>query len=226
MKKIVIAIDGFSSCGKSTLAKDLAAKIDFAYIDSGAMYRAVTYYFLTNGININDQDQVQKALKKINIRFKRVSDGSNATYLNGENIEFNIRKMEVSSMVSEVAAIPEVRKKLVEQQREMGIDKGIIMDGRDIGTVVFPNAELKIFLTADIDVRVDRRYRELLEKKLDITKEAVKENLAKRDFIDSTRDDSPLKQAEDAILINNSHLTPEQQLKRSLALELEKGREQ
>lgn len=225
MKKIVIAIDGFSSCGKSTLAKDLAAKIGFAYIDSGAMYRAVTYYFLTNGIDINDQDQVQKALKKINIRFKRVSDGSNATYLNGENIEFEIRKMEVSSMVSEVAAIPEVRKKLVEQQREMGIDKGIIMDGRDIGTVVFPNAELKIFLTADVDVRVDRRYRELLGKKLYITKEAVKENLEKRDLIDSTRDDSPLKQADDAILINNSRLTPEQQLERSLALALEKGGE-
>lgn len=225
MKKIVIAIDGFSSCGKSTLAKDLAAKIGFAYIDSGAMYRAVTYYFLTNGIDINDQDQVQKALKKINIRFKRVSDGTNATYLNGENIEFEIRKMEVSSMVSEVAAIPEVRKKLVEQQREMGIDKGIIMDGRDIGTVVFPNAELKIFLTADVDVRVDRRYRELLGKKMYITKEAVKENLEKRDLIDSTRDDSPLKQADDAILINNSRLTPEQQLERSLALALEKGGE-
>lgn len=225
MKKIVIAIDGFSSCGKSTLAKDLAAKIGFAYIDSGAMYRAVTYYFLTNGIDINDHGQVQKALENINIRFKRVSDGSNATYLNGENVEFDIRKMEVSSRVSEVAAIPEVRKKLVEQQREMGVDKGIIMDGRDIGTVVFPHAELKIFLTADVDVRVDRRYRELLEKKLDITKEAVKENLEKRDLIDSTRDDSPLRQAEDAILIDNSHLSPEQQLERSLALALEKARD-
>lgn len=225
MKKIVIAIDGFSSCGKSTLAKDLAARIGFAYIDSGAMYRAVTYYLLKNGIDIQDYDQVHKALQKINIRFKRTPDGSNSTYLNGENVEQDIRKMEVSSLVSEVAAIPEVRKKLVEQQREMGVDKGIIMDGRDIGTVVFPDAELKIFLTADVDVRVERRYRELLGKNLEITKEAVKENLEKRDFIDSTRDDSPLKQADDAILIDNSHLTPDQQLEKSWHLALEKGGE-
>jgi len=223
LKKIVIAIDGFSSCGKSTLAKDLAAKIGFAYIDSGAMYRAVTYYLMKHNIDIQDKDQVKLALDKINIRFKRMEDGSNATYLNGENVEFDIRKMEVSSQVSEVAAIPEVRKKLVDEQRDMGVDKGIIMDGRDIGTVVFPNAELKIFLTADVDVRVERRYQELISKNLEITKDAVRENLEKRDHIDSTREDSPLRQADDAILINNSHLTPEQQLERSLQLALEKS---
>jgi len=216
LKKIVIAIDGHSSCGKSTLAKDLAAIIGYAYVDSGAMYRAVTHYFLVNKIDIQNTQEVNKALDNINIRFKYLENARNTTFLNDENVEEAIRSMEVSAMVSPVAAIPEVRKKLVEEQRKMGMDKGIVMDGRDIGTVVFPDAELKIFLTADVSVRVERRYKEMLDKNIPITMEEVQENLITRDHIDSTREDSPLTKANDALLLNNSHLTRKQQLERVL----------
>lgn len=216
LKKIVIAIDGHSSCGKSTLAKDLAAIIGYAYVDSGAMYRAVTHYFLVNKIDIQNTQEVNKALNNINIRFKCLDNGRNTTFLNNENVEDAIRSMKVSEFVSPVAAIPEVRKKLVEEQRKMGIDKGIVMDGRDIGTVVFPEAELKIFLTAELAIRVERRYKEMLDNNIHITKEEVQENLIARDHIDSTREDSPLTQANDALLLDNSHLTRKQQLEKVL----------
>jgi cytidylate kinase len=212
LKKIVIAIDGFSSCGKSTLAKDLAAKLGYAYIDSGAMYRAATLYFIEHGIPLSDYNAVSEALKDIQIRFKYEAPHGNTTYLNGRNVEEKIRGMEVSSHVSEVAAISAVRKKLVEEQRKMGLDRGIVMDGRDIGTVVFPDAELKIFLTADPEVRIERRYKELMTKGQDVSKTIIQQNILERDRIDSTREDSPLMQADDAILINNSLLSTDQQL--------------
>jgi len=212
LKQIVIAIDGHSSCGKSTLAKDLAAKIGYGYVDSGAMYRAVTYYFLQHYIDIENMEAVQEALDKINIRFKCLENGKNTTFLNDENVEEAIRGMNVSAMVSQVAAIHSVRKKLVEEQRKMGADKGIVMDGRDIGTVVFPSAELKIFLTAAESVRAERRFQELSAKGIEISKEEIIENLKTRDHIDSTRADSPLRKADDAVLLDNTELTREEQL--------------
>ena len=218
----MIAIDGFSSCGKSTLAKDLAARLGYAYIDSGAMYRAATLFFLEQNVPLSDPDAITEALDKISIRFKYEAPHGNTTYLNGQNVEDAIRGMEVSSRVSEVAAISAVRKKLVEEQRNMGIDKGIVMDGRDIGTVVFPNAELKIFLTADPEVRVQRRFQELINKGQSVTKSTIQENILERDRIDSTREDSPLKQAQDAVLINNSSMTTKEQL--DMAFDLVKSK--
>jgi cytidylate kinase len=210
-KKITVAIDGFSSCGKSTLAKALAKKLGYGYVDSGAMYRAVTLYFLGNGVPLDDETAVRTALDNIEIHFE--NDGSgNRTFLNGKDVENEIRQMPVSESVSPVAAISAVRRAMVRQQQQLGRRKGIVMDGRDIGTVVFPDAELKIFLTADPEVRVMRRYNELKDKGLDVDLDLVRLNLMERDRIDSTRDDSPLRQADDAIVLDNSHLSPSEQL--------------
>src|SRR5450432_475154 len=211
-KKIIITIDGWSSCGKSTLAKQLAAKLKYTYIDSGAMYRAITLYFLRNHVDWTDSKKVIKALKQIHIEFSH-NDSTKATeiILNGENVEYLIRDLVVAEKVSEVAAIKEVRDYAVKQQQELGSKKAIVMDGRDIGTVVFPNAELKIFMTADNTVRVERRFRELYEKNPNITIEEVKNNLEMRDYIDSHREISPLRKAPDAIVLDNSNLTTQEQ---------------
>lgn len=210
-KKIIIAVDGFSSTGKSTLAKDLAKKIGYGYIDTGAMYRAVTLYFLRHETDIADEAAVAEALKKIEIDFQNI-DGVNTTFLNGENVEKEIRKMYVSDFVSPVAAVSAVRRAMVKLQQAMGKKKGIVMDGRDIGTVVFPEAELKIFVTSDPKTRVDRRYAELQNKGLQADYEEVAKNLRERDHIDSTRADSPLRQAEDARVLDNTALTRAGQL--------------
>ena len=207
-KKITIAIDGWSSCGKSTLAKELAKKLGYLYVDSGAMYRAITLYFLRNHVDWTDKAEVKKALKEISLQFI-YNDNSQQSemHLNDENVEYVIRDLVVAEKVSDVAAIKEVRKFAVEQQQLMGKKKGIIMDGRDIGTVVFPKAELKIFLTADNAVRVERRFKELFEKNPNITIEEIKANLEMRDYIDSNREESPLRKADDAILLDNTNLT-------------------
>jgi cytidylate kinase len=220
--KIIIAVDGRSSCGKSTLAKALAAALDYLYIDSGAMYRAVTLYFLRNEIDWEDSRQVETALAQIQIHFDR-SRGALRTLLNGEDVEEAIRTMEVSGAVSPVSAIPAVRRALVAQQQQLGSRRGIVMDGRDIGTVVFPAAELKIFLTASSEERTRRRYQELLAKGKEISREAVAQNLAQRDHIDSTREDSPLRQAEDAVVLDNTNLTEKEQLAMALALAQARG---
>lgn len=217
MKKIIITIDGWSSCGKSTLAKQLAEALDYVYIDSGAMYRAITLYFLRNTIDWKKDKAVKEALANIQLEF-RANPVSKKTdiYLNDENVEYIIRDMVVAEKVSEVAAIKEVRDFAVAQQRRMGEKKGIVMDGRDIGTVVFPKAGLKIFMTADNAVRVERRFKELFAQNPNITIEEVKNNLEMRDYIDSHREVSPLRQAEDALVLDNSHITQEQQLKKAL----------
>ncbi|WP_143305177.1 (d)CMP kinase [Chitinophaga vietnamensis] len=213
MKKIIITIDGYSSCGKSTLAKQLARKLDYVYIDSGAMYRAITLYFLQNRIDWLSTSAVVAALKDIHLEFVPNSLTSlSEMYLNDENVEHLIREMIVAEKVSEVAAVKEVREFAVAQQVKMGARKGIVMDGRDIGTVVFPHAELKIFMTADIAVRVERRFKELYEKNKNITIEEVKKNLELRDYIDANREVSPLRKADDAIILDNSQLNLEDQL--------------
>jgi len=217
VKKITIAIDGFSSCGKSTLAKDLAAVLEYGYIDSGAMYRSVTLYLLENEVDIHDLDQVHAALPKINIAFQCI-DGKNYTFLNDRNVEGLIRNIKISHHVSIVAAIPKVRQQLVTIQRHLGKNKGIVMDGRDIGTVVFPDAEVKLFLDSDLSIRVERRYQELLEKGLEAERSVVEANLIERDHIDSTRKESPLRKAKDAVLIDNTNLTKTEQLAMVLAL--------
>lgn len=211
--KITVAIDGYSSCGKSTLAKQLAAALNYSYVDTGAMYRALTLYFIRNQVDIFHPDQVNNALNNISIEFKiNPKTQQQETYLNGENIESEIRiNPRVASVVSEVSAISEVRRFLVKQQQQLGKLKGIVMDGRDIGTVVLPDAELKLFVTADPIVRAKRRLDELVEKGQATTIEEVLANLEKRDFIDSNRDDSPLVQASDAIVLDNSNLTKEEQ---------------
>lgn len=211
-KPIIITIDGWSSCGKSTLAKELASSLNYVYIDSGAMYRAITLYFLRNHIDWTKKRVVEEALESINLDF-RFNEKSQQTemYLNDENVEYVIRDMVVAEKVSEVAAIKEVRDFAVAQQRKMGDMKGLVMDGRDIGTVVFPLAELKIFMTADSAVRVERRFRELYEKNPNITIEEVTHNLAMRDYIDSNREISPLRKADDAVELNNTNLTMKQQ---------------
>jgi CMP/dCMP kinase len=211
MKKIVIAIDGHSSCGKSTLAKALAKALHYAYGDSGAMYRAVTLFCIDHKIDYDDPEAIEQALDMISIHFENIS-GHNHTFLNGVDIELPIRQMRVNEHVSNVAVISRVRKALVRQQKAMGARKGIVMDGRDIGTVVFPDAELKIFLTADADVRTSRRHLELAAKGIDAEWADIRKNLLERDRIDSSREDSPLSQASDAILIDNSHLNEEEQL--------------
>ncbi|WP_293957711.1 MULTISPECIES: (d)CMP kinase [unclassified Sphingobacterium] len=207
----IIAIDGFSSCGKSTLAKSLAKKLKFAFIDSGAMYRAVTLYFIRHNIDLDDQETIESALKDIHIDFIP-NAVKTEIHLNEEDISEEIRQMYISDKVSDVSAIKAVRVAMVAQQQKLGSRRNIIMDGRDIGTTVFPDADLKIFMTADPKVRAARRYLELTEKGEDVTLEEVVENLATRDRIDSTRAESPLRQADDAIVLDNSNLTPEQQL--------------
>ena len=221
-KKLIIAVDGHSSCGKSTLAKDLAEYLNYKYIDTGAMYRAVTYYVIENklyeGKKINEE-----ALKKdldagnITIDFKYNPElQKSETYLNGKHIEREIRGIEVSNLVSPVAVIPFVRKKLVDLQRAMGKEGGIVMDGRDIGTNVFPNADLKIFLTADAEIRAQRRYDELKAKNEDVSLEAIVKNIKERDYIDSHRETNPLRKAEDAVLLDNSNLTMQEQAQKAI----------
>jgi len=211
-KKIIITIDGWSSCGKSTLAKQLAKELGYIYIDSGAMYRAITLYFLRNHIDWTKHRAVEEALDNILIEFiHSPKSGISETHLNKENVEYLIRDLVVAEKVSDVAAVKAVRDFAVSQQQDMGKYKGIVMDGRDIGTVVFPNAELKIFMTADNAIRVERRFRELYEKNPNVTIEEVKVNLEMRDYIDSHREVSPLRQAEDALELDNSHLSMKQQ---------------
>lgn len=215
MKKITIAIDGYSSCGKSTMAKDLAREIGYIYIDSGAMYRAVTLYALENGIfgpDGIDTAKLKCAMPDIHISFQLSPETQRpVTYLNGQMVEDRIRSMEVSSHVSPIAALGFVREALVKQQQEMGRAKGIVMDGRDIGTTVFPDAELKIFVTASAEIRAQRRYDELKAKGQEASFEDILKNVKERDYIDQNRVVSPLRQAEDAILLDNSHLTIEEQ---------------
>ena len=215
-KKIVIAIDGHSSCGKSTMAKSLARILGYTYIDSGAMYRAVTLFALRNGwINngVPDTKKVIEGIKNIKITFSwDETTEKNVTFLNEENIEDEIRRLEVSQNVSPISTIAEVRHEMVKQQRENGIAKGIVMDGRDIGTVVFPDAELKIFMTASPEIRAQRRYLELKERGAETDFDEILKNVKERDEIDSTRTVSPLKKADDAFVLDNSHLTREEQL--------------
>jgi len=218
MKKIIVAIDGYSSCGKSTLAKDLACTVGYTYIDSGAMYRAVTLYSLQHGFFKGEEldlDNLLKALPDIRISFgKNPETGRSETCLNGLNVEKEIRSMEVADKVSLIAAAGFVREEMVKQQQILGREKGVVMDGRDIGTVVFPEAELKIFVTASPEIRARRRRDELIAKGENVTFEEVVHNLSKRDFIDSTRKDGPLKKADDAIALDNSDLSiPEQNRK-------------
>lgn len=216
-KRIIIAIDGFSSTGKSTVAKQLAKKLGYVYVDTGAMYRAVALFASRNGYIDSDNFEPEALIKRLpEISLKFVFNpelGFAEMYLNGENVEKEIRQMEVSGYVSRVASIPEVRQVLVAQQQEMGKEKGIVMDGRDIGTVVFPDAELKIFMTASAEVRAERRFKELQDKDEAVTYEAVLTNVEERDRLDTTREDSPLIKAEDAIEIDNSYLTKEDQFK-------------
>lgn len=215
MKKITIAIDGYSSCGKSTMAKDLAREIGYIYIDSGAMYRAVTLYCIENELFTEegiDENKLEKDINDIQISFILNPETQRPmTCLNGKNVEDRIRNMEVSSRVSLVAALGFVREALVKQQQEMGKNKGIVMDGRDIGTAVFPEAELKIFVTASAEIRAQRRYDELKAKGQEASYDEILANVKERDHIDMTREVSPLRQAEDAILLDNSHLTIEEQ---------------
>ena len=212
---IVIAIDGYSSCGKSTLAKALAQKLHFIYIDSGAMYRAVTLYFLRHHIDLQDHRQVEEALQNIHLNFHSRDYQTHIT-LNEEEVSDEIRLMPVSDNVSDVAALKEVRHEMVKQQQRMGRSKNIVMDGRDIGTTVFPDAQLKIFMTADPKVRAERRHKELLPKNPNITLEEVFENLAHRDYQDTTREESPLTRAKDAIILDNTNMTPDEQLQFAL----------
>lgn len=215
-KKLIIAVDGYSSCGKSTFAKAIAKELGYLYIDSGAMYRAVTLYAMQTGIINNhsiDTEKLIKELQKIEITFiKNETNGKYETYLNGENVEDEIRSVEVSEYVSPVSKIKEVREKLVSLQRKLSGNKGVAMDGRDIGTVVFPNADLKIFMTASPEIRAKRRYDELVAKGINVDLHEILKNIESRDLQDSTREESPLKKADDAIELDNSNITPEEQM--------------
>ncbi len=211
----MVAIDGYSSCGKSTLAKALAKKLHFIYVDSGAMYRAVTLYFLRNKIDLQSHDQIAEALKNIHLNFHSRDYQTHIT-LNDEEVSDEIRLMPVSENVSAVSAIREVRVEMVKQQQRMGKSKNVVMDGRDIGTIVFPHAQVKLFMTADPKIRAERRFKELAPKNPDITLEEVFENLAHRDYQDTTRAESPLIRAEDAIILDNTDLTPDEQLQFAL----------
>jgi cytidylate kinase len=225
---LIVAIDGYSACGKSTLAKELAAELGYVYIDTGAMYRAVTLYFIRHEVDLQDTAAVTEALAAIQIDFRPGSDGGNHTFLNGADVSGAIRDLAVSRLVSPVAAIPAVRRAMVAEQRRMGDRGKIVMDGRDIGTVVFPNADLKLFVTADLEERVRRRTAELRGKGKTVDRQDIRDNLTERDHIDSTRADSPLRQAEDAVLIDNTKLTRKEQLafaKRLVAEKLATGPE-
>ena len=216
MQPLIIAIDGFSSCGKSTFAKAIARKLGYAYIDTGAMYRAVTLFALQNGMIQNgtvDLTALLSRLDDIQITFHRnLKTGENETFLNGVCVERDIRTIAVSEMVSEISAIKEVRQKLVSLQQAMGRDKAIVMDGRDIGTNVFPDADVKIFMTASPEVRTQRRYDELAQKGMPASWDEIAQNIAKRDHIDQTRKESPLRKADDAIMLDNSNMTPDEQM--------------
>lgn len=218
-KKIIITIDGWSSCGKSTLAKQLAKELGYLYVDSGAMYRAITLYFLRNNIDLAEKKEIREALEQITLEFiVNPKTSLSEIYLNGENVEYVIRDLVIAEKVSDVAAIKEVREFAVAQQQKMGSKKGIVMDGRDIGTTVFPKAELKIFMTADSAIRVERRFKELYEKNPNITIDEVKNNLEMRDYIDSNREVSPLRKADDAIILDNTELTEKQQFDKALTI--------
>lgn len=213
MSKIVIALDGYSSCGKSTTAKLVAAQLGYAYIDTGAMYRSVSLYFHQNYVTLTNPKEVARALEEIRITFKyNELAGRNETFLNGLNVEEEIRKMYISNMVSEVSAIVDVRRAMVAQQKKMGRNRGVVMDGRDIGTMVFSDAELKIFMTADPVIRAQRRQKELLAKGEMIDLDDILENLRKRDFIDANREEGPLRQADDAIVLDTSFMTIDEQV--------------
>ena len=214
-KNIVVAIDGYSSCGKSTLAKALAKKLHFVYVDSGAMYRAVTLYFLRNKTDFNNHDLIIDALQHIDLNFHS-RDYQSHILLNGEEVSEEIRKMPVSENVSRVSAIREVRQAMVKQQQKMGKSKNMVMDGRDIGTVVFPDAHIKLFMTADPKIRAERRFKELAAKGETVSLEEIFENIAHRDFQDTTREESPLMRADDAIILDNTRLTEEEQLQFAL----------
>lgn len=211
MKNIVIAIDGYSSCGKSTLAKALAKKLNFIYIDSGAMYRAVTVYFLRHQVDLTNDTEIENALEHIEISFD-AKDYNSHVLLNGEDVSEEIRQMHVSEQVSPVSAIKQVRTAMVKQQQKLGQSKNIVMDGRDIGTTVFPHAQIKLFMTADPKIRAERRYKELLGKGEKVSMEEVFDNLAQRDYMDTNREESPLTRAEDAIILDNTNLTEADQL--------------
>ena len=213
LPKIIITIDGFSSCGKSSLAKQLAQKLNYTYIDSGAMYRAITLYFLRNNVNISDEKEIRAALKNIHLDFYANENTNNSEiYLNTENVEYIIRDIIIAEKVSDVAALKDVRAFAVAAQQKMGNKKAIVMDGRDIGTTVFPDAEVKIFMIADEAVRVERRFAEMFDKNPNITLDEIKSNIALRDYIDSNREVSPLRKAKDAIVLDNTNLTEKQQL--------------
>ncbi|MEX2230664.1 MAG: (d)CMP kinase [Cyclobacteriaceae bacterium] len=222
MKRIVIAIDGYSACGKSTTAKQVASILGYRYIDSGAMYRAVTLFFLDNHVSLTNPKEVARALQQIQITFKVNSKNVSETYLNGLNVERQIRNMRISENVSQVSTLKDVRKTLVEQQRKMGKEKCVVMDGRDIGTVVFPNAELKLFMSADILVRAFRRQKELLDRGQLVDFDEVIDNLLQRDKIDTSRAESPLRQAEDAIVIDTTHISIDEQVDEVIRLAISK----
>ena len=218
MNKIIIAIDGYSACGKSTTARAVAAKLAYTYVDSGAMYRAVTYHLMQNNISLTDVGEISEALAKVEVSFKKDDDRNPITYLNGHRVEEQIRKMEVSENVSVVAANSEVRRAMVRIQHRLGENKEIVMDGRDIGTVVFPEAELKIFMTAELDIRAERRLKEWLVNGIEASLDEVRANVAERDHKDTTRRDSPLKKADDAIVVDNSFMTFDEQVDEIIAL--------
>lgn len=210
--KIIIAIDGYSACGKSTTAREVAEALGYRYIDSGAMYRAVTLYFLDHHVSLSNPKEIAKALSEISISFHVNSKNSTETFLNGLNVEKTIRKMRISENVSQVSAVKEVRQAMVDQQRKLGKEKGVVMDGRDIGTIVFPEADLKLFMTADIMVRAYRRQKELLDQDRMVDLDTVLANIRTRDEIDTTRAESPLKKADDAIDIDTTYITIEEQV--------------
>jgi len=212
MKRIIVAIDGFSANGKSTTAKEVARRLNYIYVDSGAMYRAVTYYFIQNNVDWKDKEALNKALQKVEVDFRVTEDGSSRTFLNNLDVEEQIRSMEVTQLVSKVSAIHEVREKVVAIQRTFGTEKGLVMDGRDIGSVVFPEAELKIFMTATPEVRAKRRLKELSKRGHESSLEEVLENIETRDELDTTRETSPLRQVPDAILLDNSSLSFDEQV--------------
>lgn len=218
MKKIIVAIDGYAGCGKSTLARSLARSLGYTFLDTGAMYRAVTLYLLRNHINWHDEAALTEAFPKIEIAIQTAEDGRTQTWLNNVFVEEEIRGMQVSNAVSEVAAVSSVRRFLVRQQQAIGKGRGVVMDGRDIGTVVFPDAELKIFVTASMSVRVQRRLWELQANGVNVSADDIRANLEKRDREETTRSDSPLRRAEDAVLLDNSNMTQEEQLKWALEL--------
>ena len=221
-RKIVIAIDGYSACGKSTTAKQVAAILGYRYIDTGAMYRAVTMYFLDHHVSLTNPKEVSKALNELSISFKVNSKNVSEVYLNGLNVENEIRKMRISENVSQVSTIREVRAAMVEQQRKMGKEKAVVLDGRDIGTIVFPDAELKLFMTADTLVRAFRRQRELLARDQMVDLDEVIDNILQRDKIDTTRKESPLRKAPDAIEIDTTHITIDEQVDEVVRLALSK----